>query len=77
MTNCRSCGAAILWITTAKGKKMPIDAVERAHLNEGQRRIHVFDRDGKSVPIEPGKSSVGHLSHFATCPDAQKHRKKR
>lgn len=25
---CRSCGAPVLWCTTAKGKKMPVDVPE-------------------------------------------------
>lgn len=39
---------------------------------------------GKNIPIDPariviiddlGQSVAGHISHFATCPDAAKHRK--
>jgi hypothetical protein len=41
---CKSCGAGIHWIKTAKGKNMPVDP------------------DG--------------TSHFATCPNADQHRKK-
>lgn len=28
--NCKSCGAAIIWVTTAKGRPSPLDAARRA-----------------------------------------------
>lgn len=52
---CRSCGAAIAWLVTASGAKMPVDA----------------------ETVTPGDTQYdarsGHISHFKTCPNADKH----
>jgi hypothetical protein len=63
---CRSCGARIEWATVvASGKKMPFDAP--VHV------VSAYERDGKVIDtIDPAKSP----SHFATCPDAHKWRKR-
>jgi hypothetical protein len=57
VTNCRSCDAKIVWLKTAKGKSMPVDA---ATVEEGDE---LFDHKR-------------HVSHFATCPDAARYRKR-
>lgn len=57
--HCRSCGAAIVWMKTATGKNMPVDA-------------DTVKPDGPSV-FDPKV----HTSHFATCPHAAQHRRKR
>lgn len=54
-TVCRSCGAKIVWFTTAKNAKIPVD------LATVVGNVRLFDADI-------------HTSHFATCPNAQKHR---
>jgi len=56
---CRSCAAAIVWMPTAKGKTMPVDAET---VNRGDE---MYD------------ASKGHVSHFATCPNAKEHRKQK
>lgn len=62
MPKCKSCGAEIEWIKTDKGKNAPIDA----------KPIKVWSqtRGGAWMLID------GHVSHFATCPNANQHRKK-
>lgn len=59
ITRCKSCRARIIWLKTAAGKNMPVDAdtVEPDH--------DEFD------------AAKGHVSHFSTCPDANKHRRPR
>jgi ketosteroid isomerase-like protein len=61
MTTCKSCSAEIIWIKTKAGKSAPIDA----------KAIKVFVKSGDGWILE-----VGHQSHFATCPNADQHRKK-
>jgi len=77
VVECRSCGAPMFWVTTAKGKKMPLDSEP---VSNG---AFVLDGD----PLESGEQKVKHIgerseyrgerfsSHFSTCPDADKHRK--
>lgn len=59
---CRSCGAPIKWVQLASGKRMPIDA-------QGQPMV-LLSEDGLR-----GAVRKVHASYFATCPDADKHRK--
>ncbi len=64
---CRSCGAYIVWLKTKAGKTMPVDAdsVDDADAPVGAGEKPLFD------------ANAGHVSHFATCPNADKHRKRR
>jgi hypothetical protein len=60
MARCSSCGAEVIWVTMAKtGKQNPVDAVP-------EKRI-VLGGDGAAVVDT-------YVSHFATCPNAAKHR---
>lgn len=57
---CKSCNAPIYWAKTESGKAIPLD------------------RPGESrVVIEAGRAKVRQtfVAHFATCPNADKHRK--
>lgn len=70
MSACRSCGAEILWCeATVTGRRMPIDPepspIGNLVLVHGGR-FRVADND--DVPPL-------HLSHFATCPQANEWRK--
>ncbi len=80
---CRSCGAPIIWARTEAGKPMPVDAdpidggnvllvatgtatpIARSHPAVDPRI------DGLAVEAAPR-----HTSHFATCPQAGKWRRK-
>jgi hypothetical protein len=66
---CASCGAAIIWTITEAGKRMPVDAVPA-----GKVTVLVRDPHGGSTPIS--KSRDHYVSHFATCPNAQQHRRR-
>lgn len=73
---CRTCGAEILWLrTAATGALMPIDRVPVVDGNVAilDGKAHVIKGDLFEPMIEDGPR---YKSHFATCPDAQKHRKK-
>jgi hypothetical protein len=61
--NCGSCNAPILWITTANGKNAPVD-------RKPEKRYVLRD-------AAPGIGDVldTYISHFATCPFADEHRK--
>lgn len=58
LKTCSSCGAAIRWVLTNNGRRMPVDA---ATWQEGDERY---------LPER-------HISHFASCPNADKHRRAR
>lgn len=70
MTNasCKSCGAPIVWMVIESTKKPhPFNA----------KPINGWQPTGlmmkSAMVVSPGQYYV---SHFATCPDAEKHRKK-
>lgn len=64
MAHCRTCGQSITWARTEAGKKIPLD-----HPPENR---FVFPGDGDLVVVLPT-----YISHFATCPQADEHRKPR
>lgn len=69
---CSSCKAPIFWALTAKGKRMPLDAQPDPQgivwLHGGV--AHVGDQ-----PPAMGATDR-YTSHFATCPNAGKWRKR-
>ena len=64
MPKCRSCNADIIWLTTENEKLMPVDA-------KSEKRVVRFNRNGQPI----AKVVDTFTPHFATCPDADKHRK--
>lgn len=75
---CRSCGAAIYWTKTAKGKAMPVDVKP-----DKQGRLVLYSTDSgiqsrheDDAPKYAVRSCQDrrYISHFATCPDAKEHR---
>lgn len=74
MSACRSCGAPLRWAVTAKGRRLPLDPEPAATGNV------VVDATGAArvlSPLEPRPADVPlYLSHFATCPDANIHRRR-
>lgn len=74
LSSCDSCGAPIRWVVTEGGKNMPIDAEpsEKGNLlliDRYVRFVKLAEREDRDVPL--------YLSHFATCPFADAHRRSR
>lgn len=71
---CKSCGARIVWVITAAGKKMPLDDRHHADGNvlvkNGIARVY----NDPDHPDLKAKGVVRRRSHFATCPDASRWR---
>ena len=64
-SHCRSCDAAIVWMKTAAGKNMPVDA-------DSVKHAQLIWKDRK-----PQFDKRYHISHFSTCPNANQHRRRR
>ena len=63
-SNCRSCGARIMWVKTKDGKNMPIEYdAELEHEFAGPK--------GTKPDFNPERMK----SHFISCPFADEHRK--
>lgn len=74
---CGSCKHPIRWVTTEKGKPMPLDWHPTEHGNVVPRdigglgiRAHVLGKDEEPVEGEPR-----YTTHWETCPNAKQHRK--
>lgn len=72
--NCSSCGAPVRWEKTVRGKPIPLDPkpVPGAHLFI---RPDGLVADDRSHPA--GKEMPRFETHFATCPNASEHRRRR
>jgi len=76
MAKCKSCGAYIKWIKTSAGRSMPVDSKERLG-REGSEKLVLILEDGSTVHCVGGTGEAykGYVSHFATCPHSDQHRK--
>ena len=66
-SNCKSCKKGIAWLKTTDGKSIPVDYdslsdADRHELNRGMKVTFNKER---------------HITHFVTCPNADKHRNPR
>ncbi len=71
MAKCGTCGGEILWGVTEAGKRVP--------LNLAEKRFVRADMVTGSADLASEQDYVmvdTHLSHFATCPQADEHRRK-
>lgn len=75
MTTCRSCNATIEWALTHKGHRIPLDPTPSPNGN-------ILIQDGCAVVVD-AQSREGvdartlRISHLATCPQADRHRRRR
>jgi len=65
MANCKSCGAEIMWIEV-EGKNHPVNA----------KPVMGFRREVDEFDNEEFIMTKVRESHFATCPYADRHRRK-
>jgi hypothetical protein len=74
---CKSCTAPVIWAVTTLGKPMPVDPepAEGGNVALSWRAGHVL-AEVLSVTKQFGRTGL-RKSHFATCPDAAAHRKRR
>lgn len=63
MNHCKGCGKEILWGITPSGKRIPLDPKPPVYLIKGDPT-----RNGHPVAVE--RIRQVHVSHFATCPQA-------
>lgn len=79
---CTTCGAPIFWAFVGKGSRVSVDFEPVAHGN-----LRIIPSVARSVPpmavvVAPlslfpddADDGIRYLSHFASCPDADQHRK--
>lgn len=73
-----TCGAAVIWATTDKGGRMPVDPEPLA--TGGNVDLRDIGRDEPLAVVLSVSKQFGrywlHTSHFATCPHAARHRRR-
>ena len=80
-TQCRACGKEIGFIKTAAGKAMPVNANAVRFVRAGGPNTYVMIdgsiQRGREPEYGETDTMIGYISHFATCPAADRFRKKR
>jgi hypothetical protein len=86
VSKCRSCDAPILWVETEAtgtkpGRNMPVDANPdgTATVVPGGNLSFTgtISGNGKKIVRYVATGQGHHVSHFATCPHASEHRKRK
>ena len=78
MAKCKSCGAEIIWIPTPGGKNMPCNAQKifyRQNFHTGELKLVLPNGKLDRGDLDLESNKFGYISHFATCPSANIHRK--
>lgn len=81
MAKCKSCGAEIIWVKMRSGKSAPCNPEPihyRKFVHNIENMLVLVTPEGDVTPGEACEDSdlFGYISHFATCPYANKHRKR-
>ena len=80
MKTCKSCGAAIIWIETENGKKMPCDADPVTYWKNPKGKATVITPNGETYRADlegdiMNATGYGYIPHWATCPQAANFRR--
>lgn len=78
---CRSCGAPIIFIVSLHGRSIPCDAQQVVYWQKAGGSKKIVTPNGEVVSCElegdPQEATgIGYVSHFATCPNADRHRRR-
>lgn len=81
MRTCRGCGAEIIFIKTANGKAIPCDPGTVTYWERKGAKDKIVTPNGEVISCDyEGKvgkeTGVGYIPHWATCPEADRFRKK-
>ena len=73
---CRSCNAPMIWVKMQSGKSNPLDAepVENGTICINDNGIGEVLK-GEDLTLARAVKKPLYVSHFATCPNAKKHRR--
>lgn len=82
MTSCKSCGAAVMFVKSERGKTMCLNAApdpERGNVIVSRDSGHELARvlNAEHAKTVRALGDEVYLSHHATCPDAQRWNKTR
>lgn len=77
MSRCKSCNAEIIWIKTKTGKSMPCNPKPIQFRPDPDGEMNLVESDGTVIKgtMDTASQRVGYISHFATCPNSNRHRR--
>ena len=78
---CKGCGAAIIWIRTPGGKTMPCDPDPAYYREREGASGKIVTPNGMvlsaDIGVPPSQATgYGYISHFSTCPAADRFRRR-
>ena len=81
MATCKACGAKIIWIGMLGGKSMPCDPEPMTYWEKAKAKDKVVTQNGMVLScVFEGDiqkaTGIGYIPHWATCPNADKFRRK-
>lgn len=78
---CKSCGAPIIWIETPKHKWIPCDEGLIPYYEDRAGKDSIVTQRGEiircNLTFSGDPSGMGRMAHWATCPNADQHRKRK
>lgn len=77
MSKCKTCGKEIKWLRLKSKKWHPIDPGRIPFKPNESGKLNLITMAGEVVrgDFDLGGTEYGYTSHFATCPDADQHRR--
>lgn len=80
-SRCKSCGAEIVFIKTDAGTSIPCNAAPMPYWRVKGGKAKIVTPRGEVVSaeldgMEGTETGTGYMTHFATCPDAAKFRRR-
>lgn len=78
MAKCKTCGAKINWLRLKSGKWNPVDPGRVPYKPDEHGNLTLITMDGEVVRghLDIMSDQYGYTSHFATCPQADAHRRR-
>lgn len=78
---CKSCGAPIIWIESPKGKWIPCDEGLIPYKQDRSGKEAIVTQRGEIIrcrlTFDGDPTGMGRMTHWATCPNANQHRRRR
>ena len=79
-STCKACGAPIYWVTTEKGKYMCCDEGLIPYQRDPNGKDNIVLQNGQVIRVKLNftgtPDGLGRTPHWATCPQADKFRRR-
>lgn len=81
MAKCKGCGAEIIWIETVGRKRLPCNPEPMMYWEKKGAKGKVVTRNGEVISCvfhgdQQKATGIGYMPHWATCPAADRLRRK-